>query len=265
MEENKKKILKAFHIYPEMPEEYAENSAFIPVPGQPKRDWMDESPNKFAYKCLPLTIANMHGWDFLAPCDIEMFWNGDNRVEGVFIRHMIPEKAPKFANSHFGSGTVTFNFPYIFRTPPGWGLMVQGPPNNPKRGISPLQGIVETDWLPATFTMNWKITEPWYTVKFEKGEPICRLMPIRFPDIEDWEWENPSLASNPELHKGYEAWKKKRGDLLDHLRTVTRKTGELPPTWKDHDYIKGAVGEAVAEHHRSTLKLKEFKYGKDGK
>jgi hypothetical protein len=33
-----------------------------------------------------------------------------------------------------------------------------------ERRISPLDGIVETDWLEATFTMNWKLTRPNHTV-----------------------------------------------------------------------------------------------------
>jgi hypothetical protein len=28
------------------------------IPGQQRRPWMDETRNRFAYRCLPLTIAN---------------------------------------------------------------------------------------------------------------------------------------------------------------------------------------------------------------
>ena len=36
--------------------------------------------------------------------------------------------------------------------------MVTGPFNQPKDAIQPLTAIVETDWAPFTFTMNWKFT-----------------------------------------------------------------------------------------------------------
>jgi hypothetical protein len=49
-----------------------------------------------------------------------------------------------------------------------------------KDGIQPLVGLIETDWLPFPFTMNWIFTRPG-TVKFEKGEPFCFITPGRAP------------------------------------------------------------------------------------
>ena len=36
----------------------------------------------------------------------------------------------------------------------------------------PLEGVVETDWLPFPFTMNWRFTAPG-AVRYEAGEAIC--------------------------------------------------------------------------------------------
>ena len=60
----------------------------------------------------------------------------------------------RFVISHFGSGVLTFHAGYLFRTPPGWAVWARGAPNTVKDGIVPLDGLVETDWLPFTFTMN---------------------------------------------------------------------------------------------------------------
>ncbi|PHR54365.1 MAG: hypothetical protein COA43_16645, partial [Robiginitomaculum sp.] len=46
------------------------------VPGSSRRKWMDETGERFAYRCLPLTMANSTGWDILCPFDIEIAWNG---------------------------------------------------------------------------------------------------------------------------------------------------------------------------------------------
>jgi hypothetical protein len=32
-------------------------------PADPRRNWMDETPESFAYRCLPLALANQHGWE----------------------------------------------------------------------------------------------------------------------------------------------------------------------------------------------------------
>lgn len=34
-------------------------------PAPLERDWMDTSDRRFAYRCLPLNIANAHGWELL--------------------------------------------------------------------------------------------------------------------------------------------------------------------------------------------------------
>ena len=60
--------------------------------------------------------------------------------------------------SAFGEGVLTFHINGLFRTPPGWNLWVGGSPNSPKDGIYPLTGVIETDWSPYTFTMNWRFT-----------------------------------------------------------------------------------------------------------
>lgn len=47
-------LLSAYRIedFPSMP--------IIPAPTQ--RTWMDATDDRFAYRCLPLNIANQHGW-----------------------------------------------------------------------------------------------------------------------------------------------------------------------------------------------------------
>ena len=47
-----------------------------------------------------------------------------------------------------------------------------------KDGIHPLDGIIETDWAVATFTMNWKFTCVGVPVTFKKGEPIAMFFPF---------------------------------------------------------------------------------------
>ena len=38
----------------------------------PSRDWMDRIPDRHAYRCLPLAIANAHGWEVACVCDLEV-------------------------------------------------------------------------------------------------------------------------------------------------------------------------------------------------
>ena len=54
-----------------------------------------------------------------------------------------------------------------------------------------LEGLVETDWAVATFTMNWKLTVPRRLIRFEPDDPICMLVPQRRGELESFE---PTVA-----------------------------------------------------------------------
>lgn len=42
---------------------YRVHPAGLPLTPAPiDRDWMDATPDRFAYRCLPLVIANQAGW-----------------------------------------------------------------------------------------------------------------------------------------------------------------------------------------------------------
>ena len=45
------------------------------VAGNSQRKWMDNTNQRYAYRCLPLTMANTTGWEILCPYDIDLVWN----------------------------------------------------------------------------------------------------------------------------------------------------------------------------------------------
>lgn len=184
-------------------------------PSKRDRKWMDETPVKYAYRCLPMVIANQFGWDLLSTHRLKATWDGTVLREGLKIE-MLHGDGQLAATSHFGSGILTFTIPFLFKTPPGWNLMVRGPANAPKDGIVALDGIVETDWSHATFTMNWKFTRA-CTVEFDVGEPISTIFPIERGHLEKFEPEIAALASERELHVKYAEWSAGRGEFIEGL------------------------------------------------
>jgi hypothetical protein len=179
-------------------------------PASSRRDWMDASPEQFAYRCLPLKMANAHGWEVLSPCGFTACWTGGMRPEDVTIRcdaGTRPDQAPV---ALFGQATLTFHLPAIFRTPPGWNLWLSGSPNAAKDGIAPLGGVIETDWSPYSFTMNWRFTRAKHWVRFEAGEPIAFLMPIARDSIESFTARIASVDAEPGLKEAYLAWSASR-------------------------------------------------------
>ena len=151
------------------------------VAARPQRQWMDEFTDRHPYRCLPLSIANAHGWEALCPRPIEIEWNGGPSVSDLVVRALKPwpegQHLDHFCRSNFSRGIVTFHLDYLFKTEPGWDLLATGPFNWPKDNAAPLTGIIESDWLPYPFTMNWQLLRPGRIV-FEEDEPFCFIFPV---------------------------------------------------------------------------------------
>jgi hypothetical protein len=195
------------------------------VPAPPDRFWMDFSTGGWANRCLPLRIANQHGWHILNNCDFEAEWNGKPSLDALRIRYL--ESGPhRFARSNFGYGVITWNLPYLFRTSPGYNLWVRGPANYPKDAVAPLEGIVETDWAEATFTVNWKITRPGWKVVFKKGDPICMIVPQRRGEVEAVAPRICNIESEPELMQGYRKWKESRLKFVAEMQRAVLARSE---------------------------------------
>jgi hypothetical protein len=219
------------------------------------RDWMDATPYRFANRCLPLRIGAQAGWFVLNSHALRVTWNGGNDTSDIEIESLDGEQA-KFATSHFGSGILTWNLPFLFRTSPGYNLQVRGPANCPKDGAYALEGIVETDWLESTFTMNWKLTRPDIPVVFEADEPICMIVPCRRGELEAFEPEIREIGEEPALAKAYERWAESRGKFNRDLQVPDSDAAKQG--WQKY-YVRGmTLGGARAKEHQTKLKLKDF-------
>jgi hypothetical protein len=78
-------------------------------PAPVARAWMDATPERYAYRCLPLSIANAHGWEIFTPAGFWCMWTGGSSSADVQIRTDL-DMPPGFAPaSIFGSGVFTLH------------------------------------------------------------------------------------------------------------------------------------------------------------
>tara|TARA_B100001179_G_scaffold163060_1_gene119699 strand:- start:614 stop:1360 length:747 start_codon:yes stop_codon:yes gene_type:complete len=223
------------------------------VPGRSRREWMDAFTDRHPYRCLPLTMANSTGWEILCPIDIEIEWNGGELAEAIQFRSSASEaEIASFAGSHFRRGIVTFHTGHLFRTPPGWAVWCNGAPNWPKDGIYPLSGLIETDWLPFPFTMNWQMTRPG-KVRFEKDEPFCFITLVEHDKLETVQPQLRMLDDDEKLKEEFEAWKVSRTDF--NRRLEDQEAEAMRTRWQRH-YMRGesATGSA-ADAHKTKRRL----------
>jgi Family of unknown function (DUF6065) len=222
------------------------------IPAGPNRHWMQQTTEHFADHCLPLRIANQTGWFILNDVDVTAIWNGADSRAGLQIRTPVGSNSDHI-KSHFGHGILTWSIPYLFRTPPGYNLYVRGPTNAPKDGACALDGVIETDWAVATFTMNWKITCVDVPVSFRAGEPIAMIMPMRRGEIETFEITIRDLGADEGVEREYKAWSESRRRFVETF--VSSKQDRM--VWqKDYFFGRTVLGTAF-DDHQTNLKIKD--------
>ena len=222
-------------------------------PGTVRRDWMDLNQAQ-AYRCLPLAMANQHGWQLLSPTGFSVTWNGGLNPADVEITADSPSP---WLSGHFGAGTFTFTLLMIFRTPPGLNLWVSGPPNWFKDGVQPLSALIETDWIPHTFTMNWKLTRPGLTVRFEKDEPFCFFFPVPRGLAESMVPVTAPVSADPALESQHLTARLRRSAY----RVQVEMKGDADDALKHQGwYGRGVLpdGSTTVPEHQRSLKLRPF-------
>jgi len=124
--------------------------------------------------------------------------------------------------------------------------------------LQPLVGLVETDWLPFPFTMNWMFTRPG-KVRFEKGEPFCFITLVQDKTLHEIQPVIRRMDSDPELRHQYDVWEKHRSEFNQRIfRGDPEATKEA---WQRY-YFKGEYPEDVAparDDHVNKRRLKEPK------
>lgn len=243
-------------------------------PAGSRRRWMDETPGSYAYRCLPLTIANSHGWEMRTPIGFEAEWDGGAALDSVRVfvddeDHADDARgegasgdATGFVESHFGSGILTFNPMGILRTSSGINLWVTGPPNRFKDGLQPLSAVVETDWIPYNFTMNWKFTRAGKRVRFERGEPYCFIFPVPRGIVESCDPKMRPITDEP----GLEEMHRRAYSERTFLHTIQASLGARAVKndkklrfqgW----YMEGVMpdGSEIDEEHQTSIAAKPFR------
>lgn len=167
---------------------------------------MDATYNKHAYKCLPLTEANVAGWEMVLQQDVVVQWDGGQSVPRVIsgenatfqVDGQSYEKAIVMPSI---VGIMSFTTGWTFRTPENIWTWISGSPNYFVDGAVPLTATIPSDWWPDEFNMNWKITKIGEPVTFPSGMPFMffqfydtTLMPSVEMDIQNY-WDMPELMN----------------------------------------------------------------------
>ena len=210
-----------------------------------KRDWMDKTYKKHAYQCLPVTSANINGWEMVLPEDVVAIWDGTQAPAKIISGGQY--NGWNFAHSNI-AGMLSFFTGWAINTEDGYSLWTTGSPNFYLDGVQPMTANIPSSWWPDEVATNWIFTEKNKPVLFPKGMPF--LFFTIYPDVllPSVEFEIVNRWENKEMVKSREKY-----------NNLKRKiTQEKPWTW-----IKGiktgtdADNNSIGPSYQGPIKLNE--------
>lgn len=226
--------IEAYQINPD----FAATIEPLPI----KRDWMDKTFDKHAYRCFPLSLANQIGWGFSFPEDITVIWDGNDSEQGDHIKVI---KGHNYVNTSRGTATLIFNIGWFFKTSKDVSMLFYGPPNLIIDGATPLTNIISTSFWDSPIPVSWKITRPNTEITFKANEPVIAMMPISLTDLNN---SSVNLYNNPnDVHQYHKR-------LSDYGNTILENN--KIPKWSD--FYRNATdqfGNKIGDHEVKKLKL----------
>jgi len=161
-----------------------------------KRDWMDETYNKHAYQCMPMTMANVSGWEIVLDEDLVVVWEGGNSIVTVVSGGVQKERQVAHPSM---IGIISLSTGWAINTEEGYTTSITGSPNYFIDGAVPLAATIPSSWWPDEVQMNWKITKVNQPVVFPAGAPYCFFTIQKEDLLKSVEFEVENLWDKQEL------------------------------------------------------------------
>lgn len=194
-----------------------------------KRDWMDATPEKHAYHCYPVTMANTIGWYLSCPEDIAFIWNGviDTTDQTVKVT-----KGADWCYTGRGQASVSFKTGLLFRSNQNTSLLAMTPPNYFYKGFEVINSLISTSFYRNELPLAIQARIPNEEIIIPAGSPIATILPIsltslkdQFIELNDFEMTNEYINSQKAYgDASYEYTK--NGNWTDWYRDAVNEKGE---------------------------------------
>lgn len=208
-----------------------------------KRDWMDVTPEKHAYRCFPVTQANMIGWYLAADEDVSFIWNGINDTSSDNVKIL---KGENFTYTGRGQSSVSFNTGLVFRTDENISMFTITPVNYFSTDFEVMSSLISTSWHDSDFPLAIKVKTANKEIIIKAGQPIATIIPISLTSLDNtaidmYRYSDPDGLRH-QAHKSY-------GEAAQEINM----RGEWTDWYRDAINEKG---ETLGKHETKALRLK---------
>jgi hypothetical protein len=206
-----------------------------------KRDWMEITSDKHAYKCFPIALANTLGWTFSYPEDISFILkrNPEKTIEDVEIL-----SGHRYVSTNRLNATISFVSDLTFDSDENVTLLLMPVPNQFIDGVQGFTNLISTSVLKSYLPYAWKITKANEIITIPAGTPIVSIVPISLSRIQD-----------VSMNIFVENFDKSRHDDLRNYGIEASRQKDLGKYSNFYRDAKDHKGNQVGSHELKSLKL----------
>jgi len=206
-----------------------------------KRDWMDVTSEKHAYRCFPVTQANVIGWSIFCEEDIEFMWDGINDQTGDHVEIFKPQGS----YSGRGQSSISFNTSLVFRTDKDVSLLTINPVNYFNQDFETMSNLISTSFYDNPLPLAIKARKANEKIVIKAGTPIATIIPVSLTNLNNTEINIVDYLDND----------RSRHDALmsyGEAAQVVNSSGNWTDWYRDAVNEKG---ESVGDHEVKVLRL----------
>jgi hypothetical protein len=218
------------------------NASIEQLPGS--RDWMDQTDEKHAYMCFPLSLTNRLGWGISFPEDIKFIWDG---ITDTTPDHIKILQGSEYVSTVRGNATISFLTGMLVRTDTETSTIAMPVPNQFIRGAQCYTSTISTSFYMHEFPVAWRVTEPNIEITVPAGTPVASLMPISLSKLQN-EYEMEYIEEP--MPGGYWDEIRKYGDEA----VIKNGVGDWSKMYRDGVNYDGTK---IGNHELKTIKLKK--------
>lgn len=212
-----------------------------------KRDWMDDTFDKHAYNCFPMTLSNGLGWGLSFPGDIVFKWDGINESSGGHVKLI---EGHDFAYTERENASISFKSGLMFITEENTSMLAMPIPNMFDQGIIPFTTIMSTGFFRGELPCAARVIKTHEEVVLKANTPVIALMPISLSYLQNSKiniYNSNKIPSNS-FNNSFE--------YSEALSKLNQKGqwGNFYRNATDH------LGNKIGSHEVKAIRLETIKY-----
>jgi len=218
-------------------------SSFFDISPMPiKRDWMDATSEKHAYRCFPVTQSNVIGWNIFCTTDVEFIWNGINDQTSDHIEIL---QSPPGSYGGRGQSSISFQTGLVFRTDQNISMLTINPVNYFNNEFETMSSLISTSFHDNPLPLAIKAKLANKNILIKAGSPLATIIPISLSELNNTCIEIIN-------YKDTDNKRNKANQSYGEAAQKINSAGEWTDWYRDAVNEKG---ESLGSHEVKVLKL----------